>query len=489
MVAEQSEGAGGRRTAVAWAVVAIVLLGDLLDLLDALVTTIAGPSIVRDVGGGPEFLQWLAAGYTLAMAAGLLVGARLGDIYGRKTMFLIGISGFTGASLICAIAGSPELLIAARVAQGLLGSMMVPQALGLIRQSFPPERVGVAFGLTGPILALGGVGGPILAGWLVDANYFGWGWRMIFAVNVPIGILLIVAAALVLPRSEPDRGVGLDPAGASLAAAGMAAIIFALVHGREFGWAWWIFAILMLGIAALAAFGIVQRRRATRRLATLIAPTLFAKPAFVGGLAFGALFFGAVMGTALLIAFYFQLGMGMTPLQAGLAAAPQAVGMIAGFVLSQILGLSRRTMRLGLAAIAVGFMVVACLTGWAAGDVQLWQLLPFLGLVGAGMGLAIAPYFDIVLAGVDEPEVGSASGSLTAMQQLGNAFGVAVLGSIFFGSVGPGAVADTSAYSTALAGALALSLLLIILAAVATTALPRRARIGHEATDVEAAHV
>ncbi len=458
-----------------WVVVAVVLMGDLLDLLDSLVTTIAGPSIVRDLGGGSEFLLWLSAGYTVAMAAGLLVGARLGDIFGRKTMFLAGITGFTLTSLLAALSVSPDMLTAVRAVQGLVGAMMVPQALGLIKETFPPDKVGVAFGLTGPVLALGGVAGPILAGWLVDADYFGWGWRMIFAINVPVGIALIIAGVLYLPASRPNRALGLDVGGALLAGAGMAATICALVNGREFAWAWWIYAVLTGGICALAGFALRQVRRDRAGKSTLVTSSLFSKRAFLTGLAVGALFFGALIGSSLLFALFFQLGLGLSPLQAGLAAAPQAVGMIVGFVLSQVFGLSRRTMLFGLAAVIVGFAVIIGLAHALGSNIGVRYLLAPLALIGIGMGLAIAPFFDMVLAGVDNDEIGSASGSLTAIQQLGNALGVAALGTVFFTVLDAHAGKSENAYTQALSTALSLSVALVTAAAIATFFLPRQA--------------
>ncbi|WP_186626571.1 MFS transporter [Rhodococcus sp. BP22] len=464
------------RPLLGWSVVCVVLLGDLLDLLDSVVTTIAGPSIVEDLGGGSEFLQWLAAGYTVAMAAGLLIGARLGDMYGRKTLFLIGITGFTLASLLAAVSVSPGMLVAVRIAQGLLGALMVPQALGLIKESFPPEKVGTAFGLTGPVLALGGVGGPILAGWLVDADYFGWGWRSIFAINVPIGIALIIAASVILPPSRRDRNVRLDTVGAGLAGSGMAAIVFGLVHGREFSWPWWVFSIIFVGIGALVAFVIRQRTRGALGQSTLVTPSLFQKKSFLAGLAIGALFFGSLIGSSLLFALYFQLGLGLSPLQAGLAAAPQAVGMILGFIASQVLGLTRRTMLIGLTIVAIGFTGLSIAISIRTPHVTAPALLPFLALIGVGMGLTIAPFFDIVLAGVSDSETGSASGSLTAVQQLGNALGVAALGTVFFTTLGNPNDATLDTYTKALNYSMFVAIALIVAAAAATIALPQRAR-------------
>ncbi|MFC7641301.1 MFS transporter [Streptosporangium lutulentum] len=162
-----------------------------------------------DLGGGTSLIQWLGVAYTLAMTAGLLVGGRLGDIVGRKRMFLIGASGFVAGSLLCAVAGGPETVIAARVLQGLFGAAMIPQGFGMMKEMFPPRELQAAFGAMGPIMGLSAVGGPTLAGWLVDADFFGTGWRMIFLINLPIGLIAILAAIKFLPATRPTRGSGL----------------------------------------------------------------------------------------------------------------------------------------------------------------------------------------------------------------------------------------------------------------------------------------
>lgn len=468
----ESPGVSARR---AWAAVGVILIGEIMDLLDSLVTTIAGPTITRDMGGSQEFIQWLAAGYTIAMAAGLLIGGRLGDKYGRKNLFLVGLAGFTATSLVSALATNPETLITARILQGLLGALMVPQALGIIRSVFPPDKVAVAFGVTGPAMALSGVAGPIVAGWLVDADYFGWGWRMIFAVNVPIGGLALLAGFAVLPRSTRQKDLRIDVVGALIAAAGMAAVIFSLVQGRELGWPWWVFLLLAAGVGALAGFVRYQIQRAAKGLSTLITPSLFGKKAFVSGLSVGILFFSVMMGGALLFSLFFQLGLGMSPLKSGLATIAQAAGMLLGFGFSQALGMARRTMFLGFAAVAAGLLAALGTIAVQDDPVNAWWLSPALAVVGIGSGLAIAPFFDIVLSGVDEEETGSAAGTLSSAQQVGNALGASVLGTVFFsvldGERGQGASAFTTAASTGLLVAVAF----VAGAALCTLWLPERA--------------
>lgn len=188
-----------------WPALLVILGAEVMDLLDSLVTVIAGPSVVRDLGGGDTTIQWLTAGYAVAMAAGLLVGGRLGDRYGRRRVFLVGMGGFVLASGLCAAALSPGMLLATRVAQGLLGALMLPQGLGMIRAMFPPTQMATAFGAFGPIMGVSSVGGPVLAGWLIDADLLGLGWRAVFAVNLPIGLLALLAAFDCCP---PTRRIG-----------------------------------------------------------------------------------------------------------------------------------------------------------------------------------------------------------------------------------------------------------------------------------------
>src|SRR5215475_1703021 len=193
-----------------WAALAVILAAEVMDLLDALVTTIAGPSIRADLHGSESLIQWLGAGYTLAMAVGLITGGRLGDLYGRKRMFMVGATGFATASLICALAQNPEMLITFRVLQGLFGAVMLPQGLGIIKEMFPPKELAAAFGAFGPVMGLSAVGGPILAGWLVSADYFGWGWRMIFVINLPLGIAAVIGGLKFLPRTGGTHAARID---------------------------------------------------------------------------------------------------------------------------------------------------------------------------------------------------------------------------------------------------------------------------------------
>jgi EmrB/QacA subfamily drug resistance transporter len=437
-----------------WAALFVILAADVMDLLDALVTTVAGPTIRAGLGGSDTLIQWLGAGYTLAMGVGLLTGGRLGDIYGRKRMFLVGAAGFVAASAICALSSTPGVLVAARVVQGLFGALLMPQGLALVKDMFPPQEMGKAFGAFGPVLGLCSVGGPILAGWLVH-----FGWQTIFLINIPIGVLAILAGYLLLPsaRSTPVRW---DLPGVAMFSVGAFLLIYPLVQGREFGWPGWVFAMMAASIVVFGLFARYEQRRSD----PLIVPSLFRKRAFTGGLVAGLAFFSAIVGFGLVFNLYVQLVLGYTPLRAGLAGAPQALGMVLGFLAANALldRYGRRLMHAGLAVIALGLLAFGATVSLAGAHVSPAQLAPALTVIGLGMGPLIAPFFTIVLAGVESHETGSASGALTSIQLLGGALGIAVLGTVFFsaGSMRP---------------VIAVELGLLLLTFVATFALPRTA--------------
>jgi EmrB/QacA subfamily drug resistance transporter len=462
------------RPALRWAALLVVLAAEVMDLLDSLVTSIAGPSVRADLGGSESLIQWLGAGYTLAMAVGLITGGRLGDLFGRRRMFVLGAVGFTLASALCAAATNPGTLVTARILQGLLGAVMLPQGLGLLRDVWPPEEVGKAFGAFGPIMGLSSVGGPVLAGWLIGADFLGTGWRMIFLINLPIGILAVAGAFRFLPASRGGEAARLDGGGVLLAALGSLLVVLPLVQGRELGWPLWTFVSLAAGVLVFVLFGRHELRTARRGGDPLVVPGLFRKRAFTGSLLAGLAFFSGLAGFSLVLTLFLQLGLGYTPLRAGLAGIPLSIGMVAAFVA----GGAGLAARLGRTLVHAGVVVVAAgvvgllvtVAALDAGD-SAWRLAPALTVIGFGMGSVMAPFFDIALAGVEQHENGSASGTLTAVQQLGSTLGVAVLGTVFFDAAS-GADPFGRATHVALLGELGL----LAVTLVAVFAMPRRAR-------------
>jgi EmrB/QacA subfamily drug resistance transporter len=417
-----------------WFVLAVVLCANVMDLLDAMIVNVAGPSIRHDLGGGATTLQWLSASYTLAFAVLLVTGARLGDLFGRRRLFLVGSAGFTVMSTLCAVAPSPGVLIATRALQGAFGALLVPQGFGLLKESFPEEEMPKVFGIFGPAMGLPMLVAPVLAGALIDANLWGTGWRLVFLINLPIGIFSFVTATRVLPRVVSHAGKRLDLVGMALVGLGLVAIIYPLIQGHTAGWPAWTFEMLAAGVVLIVVFVIYERRR-TRD--PLIEPGLLANRTYTSGIAVMLAFFGAFGGLFLCMSLFTQLGERFSPIHAGLTLTPMVVGMILGMGLSFALvgKLGRHLIHGGIVLVAAGTAGLA-LTVAGVFSASTWDLAPSLFVIGIGAGTSFGQLFDFILAGVEMEHVGSASGVLEAVQQLASALGVAALGTIFFSRLG-----------------------------------------------------
>ncbi|MGH6654586.1 MAG: MFS transporter [Actinocrinis sp.] len=456
-----------------WAALWVVLAAGMMDLLDSLITTVAGPQIRAHLDGGTTLIQWLAAGYTLAMASGLIVGGRLGDIYGRKRLFLIGMAGFTVSSLLCAVAQNSDMLIAFRVLQGLCGALMLPQGLGIVSTCFPPRELPVAFGLFGPVLSLGTICGPILGGWLVGANLLGAGWRMIFLINLPLGLAGLAAAVRYLPSGGTPVARRLDVLGAVIISAAAALLVYPLVEGRDLGWPWWVFACFAAGAALAGLFGRYEARIQRLGGDPLVELSLFGKRSFTGGLFAVVSLYCGLVGLNLVFTIFVQLGLGFSPLRAALTTLPQAVGSICAMLAARrglTARLGRPQIHLGLATGAAGVFGLWLTLRQTGGRPDSWQFAPALFVVGVGMGLALAAIFNIVLATVEPAETGSASGVFTAVQQFGGSLGAALLGTAFFGLSGRDGVSGSAERT------LWIVMALLAAAFAMALALPRHAR-------------
>ena len=454
-----------------WVVLAIVLVAEIMDLLDSTVITIAAPTVRAELGGGTSTMQWWAAGYTLAFGVFMIVGGRLGDIFGRRRVFIVGITGFTLASAACALAPSPDVLIGTRVLQGAFGALLIPQGLGVIKNVFPPKEMGGAFAAFGPVMGLAAIAGPILAGWLVTADLLGTGWRMIFLVNVPLGLIGLAGAVRFMPESKAANPVRLDPLGVVLISTAALCLINPLVQGRELGWPVWTFLLMAAGVALLGVFAVAERRS---HGSPMIAPSLLRNRAFTSGLLVGLTFFAGFAGLVMVTSLFFQLGLHFSPEHAGLTLVPLSVGtaITAGASYALMPRFGRAVLQGGVLIVVAGLGALAwTVTHWGT-DVTSWQMAPANLLVGLGLGFVFGPLFNVILAGVDDDEVGSASGTLNAIQQLGNSIGVAVLATLFFSLLDHGHPSPSAMSTTVLiaAGLLVLTFALSFL-------LPREARM------------
>jgi hypothetical protein len=387
-------------------------------VIDSTIANLAGPSIRADLGGSETTLQWVLSAYTAVFAIGLITSGRLGDLMGRRRLFLAGMARFTLASLASGLAPDVGFLITARALQGLFGSVMIPQGFAMVKVVFAPDQ--------------------ILAGWLLHLDLFGSQWRLIFLINVPIGVVAWALGRWFLPhRTGEDSNARLDLGGVALLTLASALVIIPLIQGRELGWPLWTYLSMAGSLVALALF-VVSERRSTH---PVITPSLFGKRSFVIGLTIVAAFFGSLSGFQLAFNLLLQLGQHWTALHTSLTLIPMALGsavavILAGAVLTRKLG--RVTLQLGLGIAVVGLLAL----GWTVvhwGDsLTSWNLAPSLLLIGFGTGLVFVPIFDFVLGGATTEEVGTGAGMLNAVQQFSGAIGVAALGTVFFARAGHG---------------------------------------------------
>jgi MFS family permease len=453
-----------------WLVLAIVLVAEVMDLIDGTIVNVAAPSIQRDLGGNATTLQWYGAAYTLAFAVLLITGARLGDRFDRRKVFLVGVVGFTAASVACAAAPSSGFLIVMRAVQGAFGALLIPQGFGMIKAVFPEGEVQKAFAAFGPVIGIAAVISPIVGGALTSGDLFGLGWRAVFLVNLPLGIIGLVGSLRILPRGTGIPGTRLDPGGVVIATAAAFALVYPLVQGRELGWPAWVFVLFGAGILGSAAFARYERRHAER---ALITPSLLRNGTYTSGLIVALCFFASMIGLNLVLSLFCQLGEGFSPIRTGLVLAPFALGVAftAGpsYPLAQRFG--RASMQVGFAVMGAGLVLLALMVHGGGAHISAWALVPGELLAGAGMGLALPPLFDFILAGVRDHEVGSASGVLNAVQQFSAALGIAVFATVFF------AYLDAHRPPvTAMTWTTVLSLIPLALAFLAVFRLPRRAR-------------
>jgi len=456
-----------------WAVLALVLAAECMDLLDGSIVNVAAPAIRTELHASTAALQWIISGYALAFAIGLITGARLGDRYGRKRLFVIGSAGFAATSLAAALAVDPAMLIGCRLAQGAAAALLIPQGLGIIREVFAPAELGRAFAVFGPVIGLSAVLGPIIGGALVSLDAFGTGWRLIFLVNPPLAIAAAIGAARIMPESRAPRTPRPDGLGTTMCAAAMGLLIYPLIQGREAGWPAWTYLMMAGSVLAAGLLAAWSRRQGLRGHGTLIETSVFRHRGYSAGLASVVVFFAGMAGTLLTLTVYLQFGEHFSAVHAGLTLAPFAAGSAVGAVLAATVIVPR----LGRGALQIAAVLIAAGAWWLRGIIVTHglgtsssELIPAQLILGTGIGMLVSPLFDFILASVGDHEVGSASGVLNATQQLASAIGVAAVGTIFFSTL------TRSGFTAAISRSLEIQLGIAALLFVLALALPRRPR-------------
>ncbi|WP_407146670.1 MFS transporter [Bradyrhizobium sp. ORS 86] len=431
-----------------WLALPVLLTGAFLPILDFNVVNLALPAIRQDLGATASEVQFVISAYAATYAVFLITGGRLGDLLGRRHMFLLGVAGFTIASVLCGIAWSPAVLVAGRILQGLTATAMAPQVLASIRVLFPAAEQGRALGYYGATFGLANICGQVLGGVLVSAHPFGLAWQAIFLINVPIGLAAFAGGLLFLTDSRAEHAQRIDIGGVLLLSLTLGLLVYPLIQGRETGWPIWIVAMLLASPLVLGIFVRFEANLSARGGDPLVALHLLRNSDFVIGLVM-ALAFYMLSSFYLTFAVYLQNGLHESPLSAGLATLPFAIGFfLASLVSPSVMRwLGVRTLTLGFALQVIGFGGVMLAVGGA---------LPHsltIGLVcgGLGFGTVMPSVIKAVIGSIDPRHAGLASGMMISTFQIGAALGVAIIGGIFYSLLGPHPDADDYAHAFTIA--------------------------------------
>jgi len=416
-----------------WWVLAIVVAAQFMFGVDAFVVNVAIPTIASELHASTAEIESVIAIYLIAYATLIVTGGRLGDIYGTKGVFLAGVLGFTLTSLWCGLAQSGPELIVARLAQGATAALMVPQVLATLHLLFADHARSRAFGIYGIALGLAGAAGFALGGILVSLDLAGVGWRAVFFVNVPFGIVILAAAAKIMPSVPRRAGTRLDVPGAIVLFLGLLCLIGPLLFGHDFDWSPIVWLAMAAGVVIIAGFVKLERLVESRGGMPLIDLTLLSDKAFMRGLGAAFFFFFANLSFYLVLTMYMQTALRIPPVKAGLVFVPLALTFVIASRLSGVRARHRGTLVLiegcaiqiaGLAALALAVALIESPTAL--------MLALILTIFGYGQGLVMAPLSGAVLSSVKPASAGSGSGMYGTTTQVANAAGVAAIGAVFF---------------------------------------------------------
>ena len=430
----------GRLLRNRWSPLAVLMIGTFMFVLDFFILNVALPSIQQGLHAGESAIEWVVAGYAISTAVLLVTGGRLGDQFGRRRVFTVGMAVFVAASAACALAYDPAVLVAARVVQGIGAALMAPNILSIVGVVYTgPARVR-AISVYGMVMGLAATSGQLIGGLLIRGDVAGLGWRLIFLINLPLGVAALLAAPRLVPESRAERGSRLDLAGVALITACLVAVVLPLVDGRQAGWPAWSWLLLAASAPLAVAFVLHQRRKADRGGVPLLNPRVFAAWPLRAGLITQAAFWCQQAAGYLVIGLYLQQGRGLSPLAAGGVFTFLAAGyLITSFQAPALtVRFGRRVIAAGAVLAAAGDAALYLATAHAGAGGSVAWLFPGLVLLGAGQGLCITPLTTTVLSHADPATAGSVSGALSTAQQVGNSIGVAVTGVLFFGAISHG---------------------------------------------------
>jgi len=435
-----------------WLALAVVVAASFMAIFDQFVVNVAIPTMQRDLHASFAQIQFVIAGYALAYAVTLITGGRLGDIYGRKRLFMIGMAGFTLASALCGLAPDPGWLVAARLVQGFGAALMSPQVLSIIQVTFPPHERSGALSVYGAVVGIASLAGQALGGFLIRADLFGLGWRVVFLVNIPIGIAALVAARPLVRETRSPTARRLDLGGVAIITGALFLLTFPMVEGRDAGWPLWAWVCLAASVPALVGFVLFEQWKTARDGAPLVVLGLFRERAFSAGLFVAFLFGAANPAMFFTLALYLQIGLHYSPLAAGLTFAPAPIGFFVAATLSGKLvrRLGGRLVMFALLQKAVAWAIIGVIVHRNGVTLHGVQLLPFMLLEGAAAGWTNPPLIGLSLAGIPNRDAGSAAGVLTTVQQIAGAIGVALIGVVFFGVLAHHAPTVSAAIAPAL---------------------------------------
>lgn len=429
-----------------WLTLLTVVIGTFMILLDSTIVNVAVPSIQATLNASYENIEWIVSGYALSYGLLLIPAGRLGDRYGHKTLFIIGLAGFTLTSALCGTAHSPGALILWRVLQGATAGVMNPQITAIIQITFPREERGRAFGIYSAIIGIATATGPLAGGLLINANIRGLEWEPIFLINIPIGIAAMIIAGKTL-RQTYGRSGSLDLVGIGIVSIAVLALTVPLVEGRPLGWPAWTFLSMAASVVLFAIFAWWETRRMYANESVLVNVRLFQNRAFTAGMGIALTYFGGFTAIFFITSLLIQNGLGYSALYSGLTVIPFSAGSLISSSQSDKFArwLGRRCLFLGTMLVMIGIGGLIIVLHNKGVGVTAWNLAPWFFTAGFGSGLVIAPNVTLVLSGVPTQEAGSASGVLSATQRLGTATGIALVGVLLFGALGT--EANTAAIS------------------------------------------